>query len=191
MPHQPSYAKEPTSRGQQLLRLLPGTQDEIAQHIGCKGNTVHDWISGKKKPARRSREAISKAYPDITPDSWEQPAGADVPVTEQELADAEIDPSEVSDLDATNRLIREIRAAAKDPNITGTTRERLANRELVALKFRRDLTNNDAFMQDRIVGGHPDWVRVRTTMMEVVQDCDECSKKLITALEKLDDGSST
>lgn len=189
MPHSTVYRSEPTTLAQLKLRGLSGTADEIAAAIGVQKSTVLEWRHGPKRPGRRSAERIARAYPSIAPDDWAtevEPPPAAAP-TPAEAADAELDPSQVGNVDAVLTLLREIRHAARQPDVTGTTRERLAAREIVARKFLVHLQESERWMQDRIVRTHADWPRVRDTIVQAVAPCAECSARVVAALRELGD----
>jgi hypothetical protein len=92
----------------------------------------------------------------------------------------------VSNLEAVHRLLREIRAAAASPDITPTTREKLAARELMALRFRHEVEMRDLLTQDRIVAQHREWRAVRERLAFIVGGCDRCARLVTEALVELE-----
>lgn len=186
MPRNSEYKTEPSNLGVQKLRAIPATLDQIAAAVGSKPTSVFGWRQGTKTPGRKSRESLARAYPDIEPDDWERAPLSGAEVRSQELAAAEVDPAQVSNLESVNRLLRELRDARRDPHLTGTTRERLAARELVALKFREELEQRDTLTQDRVVAAHPEWPRVRDALCKAVAPCADCTVRVLAALRELD-----
>jgi hypothetical protein len=184
VPRKPKYATAPPNIAVTKLRALPATLREIAAASGAKVSTAGDWLHGRKKPGRRFRESIACSYPEIRPNDWDTSVDAAEHV-QAELAEHEIDPAAISNIDAVHRLLREIRAAARDPNLTGTTREKLAGRELVALKFRQDLINNDLVLQDKFIQQNPQWLRVRDTVVSALAKHKEAAADVLAALEQL------
>jgi hypothetical protein len=142
------------------------------------------------------REKIARAY-GIPADAWEQPPNASPPPSAENAESdtleaalpgapaAGVDPAEVSNLEAVHRLLREIRAAAAQPDITPTTREKLAARELMALRFRHEVEMRDLLTQDRIVAQHKEWRAVRERLAYIVGGCDRCARMVTDALVEL------
>jgi len=144
------------------------------------------------------REKIARAY-GIPSDAWDKPPNATSTPTLTDDEDAQeafeaalpsapandADPATVSNLDAVNRLLREIRAAAAAPEVTPATREKLAARELMALRFRHECEMRDLLTQDRIVAQHKEWRVVRERLAYIVGGCDRCARLVTEALVEL------
>jgi hypothetical protein len=144
------------------------------------------------------RERIARAY-GIPADAWDKPPGTTPPTSsadeeEPDLLEAALpsapaadaDPASISNLEAVHRLLREIRAAATAPEITPTTREKLAARELMALRFRHECEMRDLLTQDRIVAQHKEWRAVRERLAFIVGGCDRCARLVTEALVELE-----
>lgn len=137
------------------------------------------------------RERIARAY-GIPTDAWDRPpeatpipaAVAPEPV-ENTTPATDIDPAAISNLEAVHRLLREIRTAAAVPEVTPTTREKLAARELMALRFRHEVEMRDLLTQDRIVAQHKEWRAVRERLAYIVGGCERCARLVTDALVEL------
>jgi len=144
------------------------------------------------------QERIARWY-SIPVEAWEQPPGdtplqaadddeppASSPTSALPNAPAmDADPASMTNLESVNRLIREIRAAATDPNATATTREKLARSELTALRFRHECEMRDLLTQDRVVAQHKEWRMVRDRLAYVVGGCERCARLITEALVEL------
>jgi transcriptional regulator with XRE-family HTH domain len=191
------YSDPPQNLGVQLLRALPHRLLDLATRLDTTKASAHEWRQGAKTPHRSMRERIARAY-GIPSDSWDKPPGAPPPLSSADDDDSEeldaalpstpatdADPATVSNLDAVNRLLREIRSAASAPEVTPTTREKLAARELMALRFRNEVEMRDLLTQDRIVAQHKEWRVVRERLAYVVGGCDRCARLISDALVEL------
>lgn len=182
MPRATAYNSEPQTIGEQLLRELPGRVEDIAAAIGVAKTLVSEWRHGQKKPSRKNREKIAKAFSHIRSTSWDE---APMPATADDSDGEASDVDLLSNLESANRLLKEIRAAAQDSSITPTTRERLASREIAVLKFREDLLRRDQLLESEIVQKHPRWVSIRERLARAVAECcGECSTRIIEALRE-------
>jgi len=177
-----------TCEGQRLLCAVPSALRNIAKATGLARASISEWRRGQKKPGRNAREILSKEL-SIPVDSWDQPpedpATLPPPEAAVEVPEALATDASLDNLAAANRLLREIRGAAAEPDLTGKTRAELVARELAVLKFRHDLEIRHLLSQDKIVASHPEWLRVRTALTEVCGKCDRCSQQLIQALTDL------
>jgi transcriptional regulator with XRE-family HTH domain len=189
------YSDPAQNRGVQLLRALPHRLLDLAIRLDTTKASAHEWRQGSKTPNRAMREKIARAY-GIPPDAWEQPPRDDVPAVVDEAPDpleaalplappANADPATLTNLEAVHRLLREIREAAVSPDITPTTREKLAARELMALRFRHECEMRDLLTQDRIVAQHKEWRAVRERLAYIVGGCDRCARMVTDALVEL------
>ncbi len=193
------YDEPAANEGVRLLRALPHRLLDLATRLDTTKASAHEWRQGTKTPHRSMRERIARAY-GIPADAWDKPPGTTPPPSsadDEEEPDvleaalpsapaADADPANVSNLEAVHRLLREIRAAAASPDITPTTREKLAARELMALRFRHEVEMRDLLTQDRIVAQHREWRAVRERLAFIVGGCDRCARLVTEALVELE-----
>jgi hypothetical protein len=186
VPRKAEYTTESANVAVTKLRALPGSLREIAAAVGAKTSTVADWKHARKRPTRRFRERIATVYSEIRPSDWDSAIDqAEQVQAELHEHGIEVDPADLSSVDSCNRLLREVRAARRDPNITPATLGKLVARETVILKFRQDALNNDVVLQDAHIRQNPKWLRVHDIVSGALAKHKEAAADVLAALEQL------
>ena len=185
------YTEQPPNEAVRLLRAIPESLAGLAKRLNATRAAAHCWRQGTRTPNPSTREMIARAY-GISTDAWDRPPETTAPppivtvnTVDNSTPAAETDPATLSNLEAVHRLLREIRSAAAVPEVTPATREKLAARELMALRFRHEVEMRDLLTQDRIVAQHKEWRVVRERLAYIVGGCERCARLVTDALVEL------
>ncbi len=176
------------SEGRRLLHLQPGSLSELARAAGVKSKqTVGNWLAGTKTPDGDARRALLAAF-GIPLRSWDQP-----PRVFGERArkpEAPTEPADISALPDTLthclELLSAVRVARIQNDLTPSEVTKLITTEERLLTQRHRFEKDRELIEDRIVRGHPTWVRIRKVMVRVLSKYPDAARALIPELEVID-----
>ncbi len=153
------------SQGQKLLLAVPGTEAELAMRLGCGAAVVGHWRRGRRTPAAAHRRKLELIF-GIPPRAWDVPPGAGIQLEQRDHATS---PEDAGTLEITKAQISEILEALKEEALIESEAAKLRDTAAKLLALRARLERDRDMLEDRIVRGHPEWLKLRTAILAALK----------------------
>jgi hypothetical protein len=185
----PSYATEPVTLGEAMLRAIPSSVARIALAVGLRSpQAVQFWRHGVKRPGPPSQQRLAEEY-GIPVDAWSRPASATFePAAPPELGEHTA-PANTngSALAGVHALLREVRATRPAPDgARSMPYFRSIRIEMELVRLIAALEQAAEALDDRIIRTNPKWARVRDGLAEVLSHYPEAAQRVASMLDRLD-----
>jgi transcriptional regulator with XRE-family HTH domain len=185
----PSYATEPVTLGEAMLRAVPSSVARIAEAVGLRSpQSVQFWRHGVKRPGPVSQQRLAEDF-GIPIDAWSRPpvagCGADVPPELGEhTAPANTNGSALAGMYALLRELRSRRPAPDGGKSMGYLRS--IRFEMNVVRYISQLERAAEALDDRIIRTNPKWTKLRDGLAEVLSHYPEAAERVAAALDRLD-----
>ena len=174
--------REIKSEGQRQFLEVSGTEDELAEQIGCSRAVIGHWRRGDRLPGMKARDKLKRLF-GILPKMWDLEPGSEIPT---DLAAKNLVGHELSEdddtLDIAKRQLLEVREALQAPGLADAARIKLLDTSAKLLALRSRLERERELQEDRIVREHPEWMRIKTVTIRALEPFPEAAAAIAEAL---------
>lgn len=156
-----------------------GTESDLAGKIGCGAAIVGHWRRGRRLPGAQARHKMELLF-GIPRRAWDVAPGASV---EPIGAAPHAEPVDDDDtLEITKQQIREVLQALQDSSLTETGAARLRDTAAKLLALRSRLERDRDMLEDRLVRDHPEWQRVKATLLRALKPYPDAAAAVAKAI---------
>ena len=170
------------SEGQRQLLEITGTEDELAAQLGCGRAIIGHWRRGIRLPGVAARHKLKLLF-GIAPRAWDVEPGVEVPTdpTQKNTVDDQL--SEDDDtLDIIRKQLLEVREALASPGLTDSAQLKLLDVSAKLLALRNRLERDRELQEDRMVREHPEWMRIKTAILNALKPYPEAATAVAEAI---------
>jgi len=180
---------KPKTEGQRLFLEIKGEEFELAEKIGCGAAAVGHWRRGRRIPGKTYRHKLELLF-GIPQRAWDVVPGAKIPSEKTSEKKASSGPSSSSrtssdedTLEITKAQIASILTELDDDNLTDGATSKLRDTLAKLLALRARMERDQEMLEDRAVREHPEWLKVKSAILNALKPFPKASAAVIEALK--------